>query len=51
MPDLGSAGTPGRLVAIIALIGIPVPPRHRSDAAFLALRDDVLADFVDPDLH
>ncbi|MEH3024119.1 MAG: ABC transporter ATP-binding protein [Pseudomonas oryzihabitans] len=40
---------PGRIRRIVE-IDLP-RPRHRSDPAFLALRDDVLTDFLDPDLQ
>lgn len=40
---------PGRIRRIVE-VDLP-RPRHRSDAAFIALRDDVLADFAEPDLH
>lgn len=37
---------PGRIRRIVE-VDLP-RPRRRSDAAFIALRDDVLADFIDP---
>lgn len=40
---------PGRIRRIV---DIDLPrPRHRSDAAYLALRDDVLSDFIEPDVR